>query len=170
MSASSTPTRSAPPSPITSTRRPRRKPDMTGKALTLRVALPGTDPEVWRLVQVPAEMTLADLSDTLESAFGWQYDGHLHTFHARGITYWTPPMIDDSDLPYENDSDYRVGDLLWRRRMKLEWVYDLGECYLHDIVVESIDPADPAIDLPRCIDGADADGHTPCSDHQSCAR
>ena len=150
----STLTRSDSPSPAT--RRPRQKPDLTGKALTLRVTLPGTDPEVWRMVQVASEMSLAQLSDALETAFGW-YGDHLHTFHARGGTYWTPPMYDDGDLPYEDDSDYKVGELLWRRRMKLEWIYDLGDCWHHDIVVESIDPADPVVDLPRCVDGGAAD-------------
>ena len=117
----------------------RRKPDMAGKALTLRVTLTGTDPEVWRLVQVPAEMTLADLSDALEDAMGWEGD-HLHTFGARGVTYWTPPHYGDDIDSYEDDTQHQVGELLWRRRMKLRWVYDLGACWHHEIVVAS-DPA-----------------------------
>ena len=103
----------------------RRKPDMTGKSLTLRVTLTDTDSEVWRLVRVSAEMTLAELSDALEDVMGW-YGDHLHEFRARGVTYWTPPQCGDDIDGYEDDTQYRLGDLLWRRRMKLRWVYDLG--------------------------------------------
>ena len=157
MTASHTITRSAPTlAEAATTGSRRRKPDMAGKALTLRVTLPGTDPEVWRLVQVPAEMTLLELSDSLETAFGW-YGDHLHTFHARGVTYWRPPMYDDGDVPFEDDSEYQVGQLLWRCRMKLVWVYDLGDCWHHDIVVEAIDRPDPTVDLPRCVAGGAAD-------------
>ena len=81
----------------------RRKPDMAGKALTLRVTLTASDPEVWRLVQVSAEMTLADLSDALEDSMGWEGD-HLHTFYARGVTYWTPPQYGD-DIDSGDDTD-----------------------------------------------------------------
>ena len=134
----------------------RRKPDMTGKALTLRVTLTDSGPEVWRLVQVPAEMALADLSDALEAAMGWDNrDNHLHTFHARGTTYWTPPEYGDDIDSFEDDTQYQVGELLYRRRMKLQWVYDLGDCWHHEIVVESIDLIEDGADLPRCIDGDD---------------
>ena len=137
------------------TRKRRRKPDMTGKALTLRVTLRGVPYEVWRVVQVPAHATLADLSDLLESVVGW--DGyHLHIFSARGITYWTPPeLVDDPDM-HEDDTQYKIGEILWRRRMKLAWEYDLGDCWEHDIVVESIDLIGDELELPRCIDGSGA--------------
>ena len=137
------------------TRKRRLKPDMTGKALTLRATLRGVPYEVWRLVRVRAEMTLADLSDLLEDVVGW--DGyHLHIFSARGITYWTPPeFVDDPDL-HEDDTQHQIGEILYRRRMKLAWEYDLGDCWEHDIVVESIDPVGDEADLPHCIDGSGA--------------
>ena len=128
---------------------------MTGKSLTLRVTLTGTDPEVWRLVRVSAEMTLAELSDALEDVMGW-YGDHLHEFRARGVTYWTPPQYGDDIDGYEDDAQYRLGDLLWRRRMKLRWVYDLGDCWHHEMVVESIDPITDSSELPSCIGGGGA--------------
>ena len=135
--------------------RRRLKPDMTGKALTLRVTLRGSNPEVWRLVQVSPEMTLADLSGTLEDAMGWDGD-HLHRFNGHGTTYWTPPEAEDEIDGFKDDSLFRVGDFLYRRRMKLQWDYDLGDYWEHDIVVASIDPMEDAPALPRCIQGGGA--------------
>ena len=98
---------------------------MSDKALTLRVTLRGSDPEVWRRVQVPADMTLAALSDALEEAMGW-CGQHLHTFSAHGITYWTPPPPecgDSSDIPFEDDSQYQIGEILHQRHLRMEWDY-----------------------------------------------
>lgn len=162
---------------------------MSGKALTLRVTLRGSDPEVWRLVQVSAEMTLAGLSGAFEDAMGW-HSGHLHRFKAYGNTYWTPPGSgDDIDgfkdgslfrksgddsrrrprrdarprprphtlfKDFKDDSLVDVGDILCRRRMKLQWDYDLGDYWEHDVVVELIDQIEDASVLPRCIDGGGA--------------
>ena len=140
------------------TQKRRHKPDMAGKALTLRVALRDSDPEVWRRVQVPAEMTLAALSGALEEAMGW--DGrHLHMFSAQGTTYWTPPPPecgDSSDIPFEDDSLYRVGEVLHQQHMRLGWDYDLGDHWEHDIVVESIDPIEGAAELTLCTAGGGA--------------
>lgn len=142
----------------------RRKPDMTDKALTLRVTLRGSDPEVWRLVQVSAAMTLADLSGVFEDAMGW-HSGHLHRFKAYGATYWTPPRLGDDIDGFKDDSLFRefkddshvpVGDILCRLRMKLQWDYDLGDYWEHDVAVELIDQIEDAPVLPRCIDGGGA--------------
>ena len=123
--------------------------------LKLKVTLNVIGHDIWRMLEVPSDMTLADLSDALVEAMGWDGD-HLHVFYARGVKYWTSPAYDDSDLDYEDDSEHEVRELLWRSRMKIMWEYDLGYSWTHDIVVQSIKPTDPEVVLPRCIDGSGA--------------
>lgn len=121
---------------------------------TLKVALRCVSPPVWRLLEVPSEMTLGDLANVLIGAMGWQ-GYHLHAFTAYGTTYW-PAGNDDWFDDREDENRHQIGEVLPRRRMKMEWEYDMGDSWNHDIVVQSIAPADPAAPLPRCIDGSGA--------------
>ena len=47
----------------------------------LKVTLLGTMPPIWRRLLVPADLTLAQLHDVLQSVMGWQ-DCHMHEFSA----------------------------------------------------------------------------------------
>ena len=121
---------------------------------TLKVTLRDVSPPVWRLLEIPSEMTLGDLSSALVEAMGWE-GYHLHLFTADGTAYWPPGngnWFDD----YEDEAQHQVGDVLPRSRMTMEWEYDLGDSWKHDIVVQSIAPASPGAPLPRCIDGSGA--------------
>jgi hypothetical protein len=43
----------------------------------IKVTLLGTSPPIWRRLLVPADVTLAQLHDVLQTAMGWD-DGHMH--------------------------------------------------------------------------------------------
>ena len=45
----------------------------------IKVTLLGTKPPIWRRLQVPADLTLAQLHDVLQIAMGWE-DRHMHEF------------------------------------------------------------------------------------------
>ena len=56
------------------------------KIFQIQVALLGTSPPIWRRLQVPAEIRLADLHEVLQVAMGWT-DYHMHAFRCRGKWY-----------------------------------------------------------------------------------
>ena len=45
----------------------------------IKITLLGTDPPIWRRLQVPADLTLAQLHNVLQTAMGWG-NGHMHEF------------------------------------------------------------------------------------------
>jgi Plasmid pRiA4b ORF-3-like protein len=47
----------------------------------LKVTLLGTSPLIWRRLLVPADLTLAQLHNVLQTAMGWD-DEHMHEFRA----------------------------------------------------------------------------------------
>ena len=63
----------------------------------LKVTIVGTKPPVWRRVVVSSRITLAELHDVVQAAFGW-WGYHLHEFDIGSIRYgiddgegWDPP-------------------------------------------------------------------------------
>ena len=51
----------------------------SGDDCELYVSIREVEPAIWRRLRVPAELTLAELHDVLQVAFGW-LNYHLHDF------------------------------------------------------------------------------------------
>ena len=63
----------------------------------LKVTLEGSKPPIWRRLQVPGNLTLAELHVVLQVAMGWM-DGHLHEFEIGGTRYGDPATSDGFGL------------------------------------------------------------------------
>jgi hypothetical protein len=104
--------------------------------LTLRVALKDVRPQVWRRLRVPASFTLADLHGVLQVAMGWR-DEHLHLFRVGGVSYTHMPPQEPDD---EHDERGFPLSRLAGKGTTFTYEYDLGDGWLHDVVVEDVDP------------------------------
>jgi Plasmid pRiA4b ORF-3-like protein len=71
---------------------PKRSDDK--RIVSLKVALRGTRPPVWRRLLMPGTMTLADLHQAIQAAMGWE-DCHLHVFDIAGRRYGDRHTVDD---------------------------------------------------------------------------
>ena len=60
----------------------RHFPERTGTIYQFKLTLKGSDPPIWRRIQVP-DLTLGELHDVLQVVMGWE-DSHLHQFIIRG--------------------------------------------------------------------------------------
>lgn len=113
------------------------------KRLQLRIALRDVEPEVWRRVIVSGDLSLAQLHDTIQRAFGWQ-DKHLHEFRIGSFRYGRPDYDDDfpdAGPPLGDERRVTIAAALGGRR-KFEYWYDFGDDWWHDIVVEAALDAD----------------------------
>ena len=59
----------------------------------LRVVLCGVSPLVWRRPLVASDISIAELHEIPQSAFGWSGE-HLHRFLIHGAAYGIPPLGD----------------------------------------------------------------------------
>jgi hypothetical protein len=117
--------------------------------LQLKVSLVGaSDPPVWRRLLVPASMRLDRLHDVIQAAMGWE-DYHLHAFTARGVDYGPP----DPELGHRNERRTSVGDVISERGERMRYVYDFGDHWRHDVVVEKVLTAEPGSRYPVCLTG-----------------
>ncbi|HJQ51397.1 MAG TPA: plasmid pRiA4b ORF-3 family protein [Gaiellaceae bacterium] len=123
--------------------------------LQLKVSLVGaSDPPVWRRVLVPARMRLDRLHDVIQAAMGWE-DYHLHAFTAGDVDYG-PPDPDgppDPELGHRDERRTAVGDVIGERRDRMRYVYDFGDHWRHDVVVEKVLTAEPGSRYPSCLTG-----------------
>jgi hypothetical protein len=101
---------------------------------TLKVTLIGIRPPVWRRLEAPADLTLAQLHRVLQAALGWT-GSHLHIFVHDGVAYGDSRR--DLDLGCSNEKTTRLRDLLWEAKDSMEYEYDFGDGWRHRIVLES---------------------------------
>lgn len=118
------------------------------KIFELSVVLQHLDPPVRRQVQVPGEITLAELHRVLQVAMGWD-DDHLHEFDVAGARYGSP----DFGLGGVADETQAKLFRLVGEGDQLEYVYDFGDGWTHAVTVEQVLPVEPQRRYPRCLAG-----------------
>lgn len=119
----------------------------------IKVTLQGIEPPVWRRLELSAGSTLDELHDILQAAMGWE-DAHMHLFIVGGREYG----VTDPELGTTiGDERGAVLSELVHAGERFVYVYDFGDDWGHEIVVESdVSPRAPAEKLPCCTAGARA--------------
>jgi hypothetical protein len=121
-----------------------------GKSMyQLKATLLETKPPIWRRVVVPEDTKLARLHDILQAAFGW-WDCHLHEFEIDGVRYGVDDG-EDSDPP-EDERRARLRNLV-KAGSSFVYVYDFGDDWRHNVVVEKVLPAQEGATYPVCTGG-----------------
>jgi hypothetical protein len=125
--------------------------------LQLRIELVDSDnPVIWRRVLVPAASTLADLHVVIQAAMGWQ-NAHLHQF--RVGDRWYGPQGAGPDVAPEGG--VRLDQIISTDpapppQTVLEYLYDFGDDWEHQVSVETVTAADADARYPRCTGGQGA--------------
>ncbi len=116
----------------------------------LKITLRGIRPPIWRRIQVSGESTLYDLHLILQRAMGWG-GGHLHEFQVFGTCYGDPS--EDLGPDVKNETKISLKRLLTEEKEKFFYLYDFGDSWEHQIVVEKILPLDKNTRYPVCLAG-----------------
>lgn len=97
-----------------------------------------------------SDLSLGELAPILEGAMGW-LGGHLHVFDVDGTWYGSA----DPDWPSDglDENQYQLGEVLTSVGDKMRWDYDFGDGWEHNVVVEKIFEAEPAVEYPTCLAG-----------------
>lgn len=116
----------------------------------LKITLKSVRPPVWRRVLVPGRITLASLHDVVQVAMGWT-DSHLHQWEVDGQEYGTPSP-DWPDPTLRSERRVRL-DAVAVEGTRLEYWYDFGDDWRHDVRVEQVRGRLRGERLPRCVAG-----------------
>jgi len=103
----------------------------------IKISLIGAKPPIWRTVLVSGNLKLAAFHDVIQVAMGWT-DSHLHQFIANQVFYGIPD--DEFELEMEDESKYKLSQLLKKEKESLIYEYDFGDSWEHKILLEKILP------------------------------
>lgn len=106
---------------------------------------------IWRRILVPANLQLCDFADMILDAYNFD-DEHLYEF-----TYKDPyGSIIKIGHPYmrelENSEDYLIGELCLQTGINITFIYDFGDNWKFNIVLEKINPLDIALAEPKILE------------------
>ncbi len=116
----------------------------------IKISLIGAKPPIWRTVLAPSNLGLAAFHDVIQVAMGWT-DSHLHQFIANNVFYGIPD--DEFGMEIEDESKYKLSQLLKKEKDTLIYEYDFGDSWEHKILLEKVLPFDTKTALPVCIKG-----------------
>ncbi len=117
----------------------------------LKVTLVNTKPPIWRRILVDASITLGDLHEVIQAAFGW-WNCHLHEFEIGRTRYGVPDP--DWDLgPATVDERAVHLDAVVAAGSSFHYTYDFGDDWRHKVTVEKVGPVEPGTPVPNCIGG-----------------
>lgn len=120
-----------------------------------KITLVDVKPAVWRRLIVPADFTLHDLHQIIQTAMGWS-NSHLYCFYKDDIMYSAPYAEDDDDWLDNEDVDSRtilLRDIFSTESDKIEYNYDFGDDWEHRVLLEKILPLKEDVFYPVCTDG-----------------
>ncbi|WP_447006511.1 plasmid pRiA4b ORF-3 family protein [Saccharothrix isguenensis] len=114
----------------------------------LKVSLHGAKPPIWRRLEVPSTMPLVRLHRTVQESFEWE-DYHLWVFETPVGRYGIP----DPELEHGDAASVRLADVAKSPMDRIGYLYDFGDGWKHDLLVEDIVTAEPGTAYPRCLTG-----------------
>jgi Plasmid pRiA4b ORF-3-like protein len=123
-----------------------------GSTYQLKITLLEIQLPIWRRIQVPSTLLLCCLHDAIQATMGWT-DSHLHQFEKDGKYWGVPELYEEDDIEVIDESKVPVRKVLTAERDPLIYVYDFGDDWRHEVVLEKVTPSTDAPTKPFCIGG-----------------
>src|SRR4051794_24697397 len=127
-----------------------RRPTTPNQIYQLKITLRDSKPPIWRRVEVPDTVTLAQLHQIIQASMGW-YDSHLHQFTVGRIHYGVPDPDDFEEV--RDERRVRLNQILTEPKQKLVYEYDFGDGWEHVMLLEKVLAPEQGTEYPRCIAG-----------------
>lgn len=128
------------------------------KLITLNVTLNDIKPSIWRRIRISSHATLLDLHYVIQIAFGWT-NSHLFMFKLGSMEFVHSPDWEEDAFRFQSAELASLGDFipkLFPKGSDFTYVYDFGDNWIHEILIEEI------VDSPKkalsavCLDGSRA--------------
>jgi hypothetical protein len=126
------------------------RPAQSNQIYQLKITLRDSKPPIWRRVEVPDTVTLAQMHQIIQAAMGW-YDAHLHQFTVGRVHYGVPDPDDFEEV--RDERRVKLNQILTEPKQKLVYEYDFGDGWEHVVLLEKVVAPEPGESYPRCTAG-----------------
>ena len=130
-----------------------RQEEIKDTVYQIKVTLGYIDPPVWRRILVPADATLFRLHEILQAVMGWE-NAHHYMFEIGDVHYsesspnWGTGM--------EDAERTTLAQMIPGGKFTFFYEYDMGDSWIHQLIVEQVLPRDASVSYPLCLEGARA--------------
>lgn len=121
----------------------------------LKITLQGSRPPIWRRLRIGSDETLGSLHFAIQIAMGWEND-HPYEFMKGRERFSGSPFVFEGSSGNREVSEIRIRDVLSGVRSKLTYVYDFGDSWTHEILVEKGEARVPGSPRIECLNGKGA--------------
>lgn len=121
------------------------------QVLQIKISLRGIKPLIWRRFLVKNNITFHKLHLIIQRIMGWD-NYHLYYFEKGDLRIESEELVDGEYSDFEPSEKIKLCQVLGKG-MKIEYVYDFGDNWEHEVVVEKIMEKDPALKYPVCLEG-----------------
>ncbi len=123
---------------------------MNERMYLMKIQLLDIEPPIWRRFVVPASITLDRLHDVIQIVMGWA-DSHLHMFVVGNKRFSEYPESKDDGLEC---GKYRLGALVKRKGRAFRYLYDFGDGWEHELILEESRYVNSGLIMPLfCLEG-----------------
>jgi len=113
----------------------------------LKVTLLGSEPPIWRRFLVK-DFPLANLHEIIQEAMGWE-NCHLYHFTVAGQQFGDASVSDDVEDAFLTT----LADVVSEEGTTFHYLYDYGDNWEHEVLVEKIGIAQDRERTLYCLDG-----------------
>ena len=126
--------------------------------ITVKIELKDIEPPIWRRIRISSLATLLDLHHVIQRAFGWT-NSHLFMVKFGSMEFVKAPDWEEDAYRFQSAELAALGDFIPKMFPKgstFTYVYDFGDNWVHEIIVEEIDESPKNLLSAICLDGSRA--------------
>jgi len=130
----------------------------TKEIYQFKITLKYSKPPIYRRIQVPDNYTFWDLHVAIQDSMGWM-DCHLHEFqivdlkHDAKVSIGIPDDEGWNEIEILPSWDEKIKKWFNMKNNTALYIYDFGDNWEHDLILEKIIPVVKNKKYPLCIDG-----------------
>jgi hypothetical protein len=118
-----------------------------------KITLKSITPPIWRRLLVSSEKTLDDLHTIIQYTMEW-LNHYLYSFEQKDKVYRSPEICtQNGHIHVSRETSIQLLDLNIKPKESFLYIYEWGERWEHEVLVEAIQLTNDFIPYAHCLDG-----------------
>ena len=119
--------------------------------LQFKITLKDSKPKIWRRFQIESTLMFYDLHLIIQTVMGWS-NTHLYQFIYDGDNFIGNPELLERD-GIADDKEVAISIVFDKPKIKMEYEYDFGDGWQHELILEKIEKKNTTQHYPTCLEG-----------------